>query len=170
MPETEPDGRLDTATRPSPPRRGTHPAVDGSRPFGAHLRMSWWKPVVLLVVPPLVVVLSQILLHPVVDAIEGNDPLAPVLTPLRLLAVNLTVVASALLAILLLARMTGAPWHSLLSPSRAFDTRRLAQYLVGAALLVGPRSASWRSSRPTPSAGPPSGSPARPSPSWRSSC
>jgi membrane protease YdiL (CAAX protease family) len=134
----EPDGPRDTATRPSPPRGPARSAVDGSRPFGAHLRMSWWKPLVVLTVPPLVMVLLQILLYQVVGVIEGSDdPLAPTFTPLKFLAVNLSIGAAGLLAILLLVRMTGAPWRSLLSSPRAFDVRRLTFYLVGAAMLVG---------------------------------
>lgn len=95
----------------------------------------------------------QVLLHPVADLVEGDDPPAPVLTPLRLLTVNLSVVASALLTVVLLVRTTGAPWRSLISSPRAFDARRLAHYLAGAALLVGagigvtalvaPGSAGW---------------------------
>jgi uncharacterized protein len=62
-------------TRPGPT------AVDISRPFGAHLRISWWKPLI------------------------G---------------------ATGLAAIVLLARMTRAPWRTLFGPLRAFDPRRLA--------------------------------------------
>ncbi len=101
-------------------------AVDSSRPFGAHLRMSWWKPLVLIGVPPLVLVALQILLYQVVGVLEGSDdPLAPTFTPLKFLAVNLSVGATGLLAILLLMWMTGVPWRSLISSPRAFDARRL---------------------------------------------
>jgi hypothetical protein len=132
--------------------------------------MSWWKPLVLLVVPPLVVVALQIALYPVVDAIEGNDPLAPTLTPLRLLAVNLSVAASALLTIVLLVRMTGAPWRSLLSaPAPSMPDAWRCTWPARRCWWV-PVWASPRSSRPARPAGPPSGSPARPLPSWWWSC
>ncbi len=125
---------MNAPTRPRPPRS----AVDGSRPFGAHLRMSWWKPLVVLITPPLLLVVLQILLLPVVAVVEGgDDPFAPGITPLKLLTTNLTVVVTALLTVLLLVRMTGAPWRSLIASPRAFDARRLTRYLIGAALLVG---------------------------------
>lgn len=112
-------------------------ALGRSRPFGAHLRMSGWKPLVLIVVPTLVMVVLQVLLYQLVAVVEGSDdPLATTLTPLKLLAVNVSIAVSGLLAVALLARMTGAPWRSLISWPRAFDVRRLVHYLVGAALLV----------------------------------
>jgi membrane protease YdiL (CAAX protease family) len=100
--------------------------------------MSWWKPLVVLLAPPLLLVVLQVLLWPVVAVAEGSDdPFAPGLTPLKLLTTNLLVVVTALLTVLLLVRMTGAPWRSLITSPRAFDPRRLAQYGIGAALLVG---------------------------------
>lgn len=142
-----PDDPRDTTTRPSPPtsrssnlstRERPRSAVDDSRPFGAHLRMSWWKPLVLIVVLPLVLVTLQVLLYQVVGLIEGSDdPLAATITPLKFLAINLSIGATGLLAIVLLVWMTKAPWRSLISSPRAFDPGRLARYLMGAAVLAG---------------------------------
>lgn len=113
-------------------------AVDTSRPFGAHLRMSWWKPLVLVLVVPLVLVVLQVLAYQLVGIVEGSDdPLSPELTPLKSLAVNLATAATALVAVLLLVWMTRVPWRALFSHRRAFDRRRLAHYAIGAALLVG---------------------------------
>jgi uncharacterized protein len=56
---------------------------------------------------------------------------------LKFLAVNLSVGATGLLAILLLGWLAGVPWRSLISSPRAFDARRLARYLIGATPLVG---------------------------------
>lgn len=113
-------------------------AVDASRPFGAHLRMSWWKPLVLVLVLPLVLVVLQVLAYQLVGLIEGSaDPMSPELTPLKSLAVNLAIGATGLVAVLLLTWMTRVPWRVLLSPRRPFDRRRLAHYSIGAALLVG---------------------------------
>jgi uncharacterized protein len=131
-----------------------HPAVDTSRPFGAHLRMSWWKPLVLVLALPLVLVVLQVLAFQLVGVIEGSDdPLSPELTPLKTLAVNLATAATGLVAVLLLMWMTRVPWRALFSHRRAFDRRRLAHYAIGAALLVGagagitalvaPESTSW---------------------------
>ncbi|GLZ60813.1 CAAX amino protease [Micromonospora sp. NBRC 107095] len=114
------------------------PAVDRSRPFGAHLRMSWWMPLVVIVVPPLVMLLLQVLLYQVVGVIEGSDdPMSATLTPLKLLAINISIGAAGVLAVLLLVWIAKVPWRSLISFPRAFDARRLTQYLIGAALLVG---------------------------------
>lgn len=113
-------------------------AADGSRPFGAHVRMSWWKALVVIIVPPLSLLVLQILLYLVVGVIEGSDdPLAATFTPLKFLAINVSTLAAGVLAILLLSWVAEVPWRSLISAPRAFDGRRLAQYLVGAAVLVG---------------------------------
>ncbi|WP_440072169.1 lysostaphin resistance A-like protein [Streptosporangium sp. OZ121] len=100
--------------------------------------MSWWKPLVVIIVPSLVMVVLQVLLYQVAGVIEGSDdPMAATFTPLKFLAVNLSVGAAGVLAILLLAWTAKVPWRSLISSPRAFDARRLAQYLAGAALLLG---------------------------------
>lgn len=142
-----PDGLRNTTTHsssPAPrssglPARPEHRSgVDRSRPFGAHLRMSWWQPLVLIVVLPMAMLILQVLLYQLAGLIEGSDDaLAADFTPLRFLAANLSIGATGLLAILLLVRMTGAPWRSLLSSPRSFDQRRFAHHLAGAALLVG---------------------------------
>ncbi|GAB4104507.1 CPBP family intramembrane metalloprotease [Micromonospora taraxaci] len=114
------------------------PAVDTSRPFGAHLRMSWWKPLVVILVPPLVMLLLQVVLYQVVGLIEGSDdPMSADFTPLKLLAINISIGAAGVLAILLLVRTAKVPWRSLISFPRTFDARRLTYYLIAAALLVG---------------------------------
>jgi uncharacterized protein len=118
-------------------------AIDSSRPFGAHLRMSWWKPLVLVLTLPLVLVVLQVLAFQLVGVIEGSDdPLSPELTPLKSLAVNLATAATGLVAVLLLVWMTRVPWRALFSWRRAFDRRRLAHYAMGAALLVGAGAAA----------------------------
>lgn len=117
--------------------KGTLMDVDDSRPFGAHLRMSWWKPLVVVLVPPLVLLVLQILGYQLAGVLEGSDnPLAPTMTPLKFLAVNLATIATGVLAILLLARLARVPWRSLISSPRPFDARRLRRYLLSAALLV----------------------------------
>ena len=124
-------------TRPGRSPSDTSPP-DSSRPFGAHLRMSWWKPLVLVVALPLVLLALQLLTFVLVGVVEGSDdPLSPELTPLKTLAVNLATAASGLIAVLLLVGMTRVPWRALLSWPRAFDRLRLAHYSIGVALLVG---------------------------------
>lgn len=112
--------------------------VDSSRPFGAHLRMSWWKALLVIIVPSLVMVVLQVVFYQLVGVIEGSDdPLAATFTPLKFLAVNLSVGTAGALAIGLLVWLAKVPWRSLISAPRAFDPRRLTEYLLGAALLVG---------------------------------
>jgi len=124
-----------TAGPAAPPARSP---VDTSRPFGAHLRMSWWKPLVLVLTLPVVLVVLQVLALRLVGVVEGSDdPLNPEFTPLEALAVNLAIGATGLVTVLLLVWMTRVPWRALLSSRRAFDPRRLAHYSIGAALLVG---------------------------------
>ena len=114
------------------------PSVDSFRPFGAHLRMSWWKPLVVIIVPPVAMVLLQVLLYQLVGVIDGSDdPMAATFTPLKFLAVNVSVGTAGVLAILLLVWMAKVPWRSLISSPRPFDAHRLVRYLIGAALLVG---------------------------------
>lgn len=110
---------------------------DDARPFGAHLRMSWWKPLLVVLVPPVALLVFQVLGYQLVGVIEGSDdPMSATLTPLNFLAVNLATIAAGVVAILLLARLAGVPWRRLISSPRVFDRRRLGEYLVGAAVLV----------------------------------
>lgn len=125
-------------TRPSTRTPGSPGPVDDTRPFGTHLRMSWWKPVVIVVVPPLVLVVLQVLLYQLVGVVEGSDdPMSPEFTPLKFLAINVSVGATGVLAVALVVRLAGVPWRSLLSAPRGFDARRLGRYLLVAAVLVG---------------------------------
>ncbi|MFI5720691.1 CPBP family intramembrane glutamic endopeptidase [Nocardia sp. NPDC051750] len=119
-------------------REPSSSVADSSRPFGAHVRMSWWKPLVLLIAVPVILVVLQVLTYQVVGVIEGSDePMSATMTPLKFLAINLSVGATGVLVVLLLARMSAVPWRTLVSWPRAFDMRRLVRYLLVAALLVG---------------------------------
>ena len=129
-------------------------AVDGTRPFGAHLRMRWWKPLVLLAVLPVILLGSQVLAWSLVGTIDGSDdPFSAEFTPWKSLAANLSIGATGLVALLLLAWMTRVPWRVLLSPLRRFDGRRLGYYSACAAILVaaglvtvavvGPEATGW---------------------------
>ncbi|MCG5462493.1 CPBP family intramembrane glutamic endopeptidase [Micromonospora sp. NPDC053740] len=141
------DGPQGSTSRPNPPvsgdsppltRERPRPTVDPSRPFGAHLRMAWWKPLVVVAVPPLVMLALQVLSWQLVGVIEGSDdPMSPTMTPLKSLAINISIFAAGVVAVLLLARIAAVPWRSLISSPRGFDARRLRTYLVGATLLVG---------------------------------
>ncbi|AZB41739.1 CPBP family intramembrane metalloprotease [Bacillus sp. FJAT-42376] len=117
--------------------KNTRPSLESTRPFGAHIRMSWWKPLAVIVVPSVALVVVQVLFRLAVGLIEGSDePLSPAYTPLRFLSDSLSIGVTGVLAVLLLAWMAKVPWRSLLSSPRAFDRQRFVQYLIGAALLV----------------------------------
>lgn len=133
----QPDNQRNTTTRPSPPNPAQAWPVADDRAFGAHLRMSWWKPLPVILLPPVVLVVLQVLGYQLVGVIEGSDdPLAPTMTPLKFLAVNLATIATGVLAIVILARLGKVPWRRLISSPRPFDFHRFIRYLLGAALLV----------------------------------
>ena len=128
----------DAATRTGFARSTRAPTPEGdSRPFGAHLRMSWWKPLLIIPVLPVVMILLQILLYQGVALIDGSDdPLAPTITPLKFLAVNLSIGITGVFAVVLTFRLARVSWQTVLSLPRRFDRKRLLQYLGGAAVLV----------------------------------
>ncbi|GGM81317.1 hypothetical protein GCM10007977_098410 [Dactylosporangium sucinum] len=90
-----------------------------------------------ILVPPVVLLVLQILGYQLVGVIEGSDdPMAPTMTPLKFLAVNLATIATGVLAILILTWLAKVPWRRLISSPRPFDPHRLTHYLLSAALLV----------------------------------
>lgn len=112
------------------------PPLDGSRPFGVHIRMAWWKALLLVLALPAALGLSQLALYLLAGLIEG-DPLGLGLTPLKLLAANLSTGITALLALFLVGRFAHVPWRNVFSAPRRFDWRRVALYLVGSLAIVG---------------------------------
>lgn len=124
------------------------------RPFGAHLSMTWWKP--LLLVPGLLILFLgiQVAFYAASALIDGRDQvLAPDMTPTIQLANNVSVAVTALIALIVTTRLAKVPWRSLLSYPRAFDVRRLWVYgalsmvLVaagaGATALIAPETTGW---------------------------
>ncbi|MCP3426370.1 CPBP family intramembrane metalloprotease [Rothia sp. AR01] len=131
---TTPDPTLNQPSRASS-------SVDGSRPFGAHLSMRWWVPLVLTIIVVAAIYGLQLLFGALAAIVEfgllGKDPDDSPLTPLPYLATNLAIILVAPLTLLLLAKMGRVPWRSALSLGRAFSRRRLATYLgLFAALMV----------------------------------
>lgn len=129
-------GNAETRTRLARSRSASTTSGD-TRPFGAHLRMSWWKPLLIIPVLPVVMILLQIPLYLGVALIEGSgDPLTPTITPLKFLASNLSIAITGILAVVLTSRLARVPWRSMLSSPRRFDRTRLLTYLGAAAVLV----------------------------------
>lgn len=151
-------GAMTTTTRPQPVPSAADPldpaALDPNvqppgpgattalppRPFGAQLRMSWWKPLLIITVPLLVmfggslvfVVIAVLLDQLVFGASAG----AFEITPAMMLATNLSLVVMAPVAIALTAWLAKVPWRSLLSAGDGLRWRRLAGYLGVFSALV----------------------------------
>ncbi|MGM1015920.1 MAG: CPBP family intramembrane glutamic endopeptidase [Actinomycetota bacterium] len=116
-------------------RGAAHPGLDISRPFGVHIRMAWWKSIVLIAAVPLALIVSQLGLYLLAGLVEG-DPFAPTLTPLKLLAANVSTGLTALLALVLVVRFAKVPWRSVFS-ARWFDARRVVIYFLASLVIVG---------------------------------
>lgn len=135
---------MSTTPHPSAPPADSAPvpapSVDDSRPFGAHLRMSWWKPLIIIVVPLVFMLVAQFVLTLAVAIIEmaafGRDPMSLEMTPLMMLAANLSLALMGPLAVLLTAWLGKVPWRRALASPRALSGRRFAGYLAGFGVLV----------------------------------
>jgi uncharacterized protein len=115
---------------------------DDTRPFGTHIRMAWWKALIVIAALPLTLLLLQLGLYLLAGLAEGGDPLESTLTPLKLLAANISTGLTALLAVVLVARFARVPWRSVFSSPRRFDRRRLAMTFAGSVVLVGAGTAA----------------------------
>lgn len=105
------------------------------RPFGAHLHLRWWAPLLVVTVPPVAMVLLQILLFAGAALVEGGGHPPEALTPGRFLAVNLSMGLTGLLTVPFVARLAGVPWRTVLSFPRAIELRRLTTHLGVAVAL-----------------------------------
>lgn len=118
-----------SATAPLPPR-----------PFGAQLRMSWWKPLLIITVPLLVMFGGSLVFVVVAVLLDqlvfGASAGAFEITPAMMLATNLSLVVMAPVAIALTAWLAKVPWRSLLSAGGGLRWRRLAGYLGVFSALV----------------------------------
>lgn len=116
------------------------PAVDDTRFFGAHLRMSWWKPLVIIPVLLIAMFVLQLLFTFVVLLVEmaafGRDPADASISPLMMIAVNLSLAAVGPLAVLLTALIGRVPWRSVLASPRRMSMHRWGVYFGAFALLV----------------------------------
>lgn len=132
-----PDGSAVT-TAPVAPRRPD--PVDDSRPFGAHLRLSWWKPLVIIPVLLIAMFVLQIVLVLVVMILEtalfGRDPMDATISPLMMLATNLSLAAMGPLAVLAMALIGRVPWRRLLASPRRMSLRRTGVYAAAFSALV----------------------------------
>src|SRR5690606_7302474 len=109
---------------------------DPVRPYGAHLALSRWKPVIVMAALPVTMVALQKILFDAAEMIQGPNPREGTLTPLQFLAVNLSMTLTGFLAVPVTAHLARVPWRSILSFPRAFDRGRLAFYSGGSLLFV----------------------------------
>ncbi|GAA4887177.1 membrane protease YdiL (CAAX protease family) [Streptomonospora salina] len=107
-----------------------------TRRFGAHLSLSRWKPIIVIAIPPIAMIALQIALFQVAGLIDGSGGQSGKVTPLQLLAVNLSMSLTGLLTVPLIARLANVPWRAVLSYPRKFDRRRLTVYLLWALLFT----------------------------------
>lgn len=128
-----------------------HPAGE-HRPFGAHLPMSWWRPLAILTATLIVMLVAQLLLSIVAIAVEsiafGRDPMSMEMTPLLMLAGNISLVAMAAASVLLTVLLARTSWRSIVAHGRSFSAgmmlRRLGLFAalvavgMGAMMLVAP--------------------------------
>lgn len=112
------------------------PELDGSRPFGLHFRMAWWRSLIVIVALPLTLFVTQLGLYLLAGLVEG-DPFASELTPLKLLAANVSTGLTALLALALVGSFAKVPWRTVFSAPRRWDGRRLLIYFLGSFVIVG---------------------------------
>lgn len=99
------------------------------RRFGAHLSMSRWKSLIVIIVPPIAMIILQVALYQVATLIEGPSDRSEILSPLRLLAVNISMIVTGLLTVPIVAGFAKVSWRDVLSYPRGFDFRRLTVYL-----------------------------------------
>lgn len=144
-------------TAPEPPLNGpsnASPAVVGTRPFGAHLSLRWWVPVVLTIVVIAAIYGLQLIMGGIAALVEfgllGKDPDDASLTPLTFVAINLSTILVAPLALLVLAKAGRVPWRSALSVGRAFRWRRLGVYAGLFAVLMVLANAAVQLIHPSP--------------------
>lgn len=144
-------------TAPEPPLNGpsnASPAVVGTRPFGAHLSLRWWVPMVLTIVVIAAIYGLQLIMGGIAALVEfgllGKDPDDASLTPLTFVAINLSTILVAPLALLVLAKAGRVPWRSALSVGRAFRWRRLGVYAGLFAVLMVLANAAVQLIHPSP--------------------
>lgn len=61
------------ASRGGPDRGSTPRSADDTRPFGTHIRMAWWKSLIVIAAIPLTLLLLQLGFYSLAGLVEGGD-------------------------------------------------------------------------------------------------
>jgi len=113
---------------------------DAPRPFGAHLTLRWWVPLLLTAIVIAATYGLQLALSGAAALVEtgvlGKDPADASLTPLTYLATNLAIILIAPLVLLVLGTTSGVSWRAVMATGRTFAWRRLARHLGIFAILM----------------------------------
>ena len=136
------DAAIPVAVAPAAADRWRRPAIEPSRPFGAHVRTRWWAPIAAIVTLGIAMVGLQIVLVTptmIIEHLLSERPFDdPALSPLMLLATNLSLIAMLPLSLLAMRWIGGVPWRRALTVDRPFAwgmlLRRFA--LFGVIVLV----------------------------------
>ena len=125
-----------------PPSRAPRTGPRPGHPFGAHVRMRWWAPPIVVIVSLVATVGIQLALDVAAQLVEvrvlGAEPSGFSLSPLRLLGANLSLAASAVVSTVLMFLLARVPWREVLSRGRPFSWRALGRWMLvlGPLLLV----------------------------------
>lgn len=120
-------------------RSARPPAVDPTRPFGAHVRMSWWKPLIILPALIILMLVIQIMVASAVMIIEyvatGEEP-GMAMSPWMTLATNLSIALMAPIAVVLMRFLGKVPVREQFRIGRPTSWSRLGIYLVAFSLMI----------------------------------
>lgn len=110
------------------------PAVDPSRPFGVHVRMSWWKPLVIIPLLIILFLLIQVVTSFAVLMFEALvlgkefDPSQASLSPLMMLTANLSIAVMGLISVALMRWIGKVPVREQFRIGRRTSWWRLGVY------------------------------------------
>lgn len=140
MMKTTPPASVPTTSQPEAPTATDGESSQPDRPFGAHLRMPWWAPILLTIgLLGLMLILQLVTVTAVAIGeimLLGRDPDSTTLSPLMLLAVNLSLALTGVIAAVLTRIVAKIPLRTLLAAPRRPSAGRLGTYLTVFTLLV----------------------------------
>lgn len=114
--------------------------VDESRPFGAHLRMAWWRALLVIISLLIVMFVGQVILIIIAGMIDifafDRDPMSGGLSPTMMLAANISLALLIPAALAAMVWIGGVPLRSVLRAVSRPRGHRLGIYLLAFAAIV----------------------------------